>query len=288
LREFPYIEKILTDPTNREIFLKDFLAGRLIFCDPGKRSPLYFMASNNVIHMNKKILTTKKRNTLEKGGTGTNNYGISVWRNNGSGKNHKIMNYTNNTRGKFLKRKKYAQLTDSWKKSTSTDKFKAAVEGNDDLWNKKSLKAIEQEMSDRNSKSCIHDNFISYIVKKLEYNKKIKQQYDTIYLQKLKWFSYLNKNRHENDLLNHIQNEFGKNIKIIIGDWNGSGKVKFMSTPNISLKRKLAERFDVYFIDEYLTSKIHYRHHVRCGNLTVKIPEKNIEQQPLITNQINS
>ena len=279
LSEFPYIEKILADPKNRELFLKDFANGRLIFCDPGKRSPLYFMASNGVIHKKKKILRAKITNEhevykrkMKKGGTGTNNFGISFF------ENHKIMNYTNNTRIKFLKRKKYAQLIESWKRKTSTNKFKSVDNINDDLWKQKSLKNIEQELSEYNAKSCIHDKFIDYIIKKLEYNKKAKEQYDTSYLQKLKWFNYLNKNKHENDLLNHIQNEFGKKIKIIIGDWSGKGRVKFMSTPNISLKRKLAERFEVYLIDEYLTSKIHYKHQVRCDNLTVKI-EKISENQ---------
>ena len=272
LSEFPYIEKLLTDPQNRKLFLKDFLAGKLIFCDPGKKSPLYLMASNNIIHKKTQILTAKITNKqkilerkLKRGGTGTNNFGISYW------EHHKIMNYTNKTRIKFLKRKKYAQLVETWKKDTLSGKFNSVDSVTDKLWKQKSLKDIETELSVYNAKSCKHDSFINYIVKKLEYNKKAIHQYDTTYLQKLNWFTYLNKSKHENDLLNHIENEFGKNIKIIIGDWSGKGNVKFMSTPNISLKRKLAERFEVYFIDEYLTSKIHYKHHVRCDNLTIKI-----------------
>jgi len=268
LSEFPYIEKLLADPEKRKLFLKDFLAGNLILCDPGKKSPLYLMASNNMIHRTSKKLTaliTNKDKIFErkqkKGGTGTNNFGISYW------EHHKIMNYTNKTRIKFLKRKKYAQLVETWKHDKSTPKFNSV----DELLKQKSLKDIEKELSVHNAKSCKHDSFINYIIKKLEYNTKTIQQYDTTYLQKLNWFTYLNKNKHENDLLNHIQNEFGKRIKIIIGDWSGKGTVKFMSTPNISLKRKLAERFEVYLIDEYLTSKIHYKHQVRCNNLTIKV-----------------
>src|SRR5439155_2505231 len=48
LSEFPYIEKILSNKERRESFLKDFLEGKIILCDQGKRSPLYLMASNNI------------------------------------------------------------------------------------------------------------------------------------------------------------------------------------------------------------------------------------------------
>lgn len=280
LSEFPYIEKILANKDRSESFRKDFMNGKIILCDPGKRSPLYLMASNNVIYENKKSIKM-------------NNFGVTVW------KNHKIMNYTNNTRQKFLKKKEYGKLIENWKSNISNDQFmsnanikitsldtakeiisdqtKAFIEKEIE-WDKKSIKELEQELSDYNAKSCKYDDFMSYVIKNIEYNKKVSEQYNTTYLQKLKWFTYLNKNKHENDLLNEIQNEFGSDITIIIGDWSGKGRVKFMSTPNISLKRKLAERFKVYFIDEYLTSKIHYSHHVKCNNLSVKLTETETEK----------
>ena len=56
--------------------------------------------------------------------------------------------------------------------------------------------------------------------------------------------------------------EFGRDIKFVIGDWSNKGKLKYISTPNLSLKRKLAKHFKVYLIDEYLTSQIHHLHDV--------------------------
>ena len=61
----------------------------------------------------------------------------------------------------------------------------------------------------------------------------------------------------------------GKDVIIIVGDWSGKGRIRYRSTPNIALKRKLAERFEVYLLDEYLTSKIHYKYHVKCDNISV-------------------
>ena len=259
--EFPYIERLFKNMTEEEkkSFIQDFADGKILPIDPGKRSPLYMMASNKVVRQ-KKIEGKKFK---------ANNFGISVWN------DHKIMNYTSKTRSKCLKRKHYRQLIEGWKNDTTGVKFKGQVNEKNE-WSGKSLKQLEEELSKYNSKSCKHSDFLNYVKSKLEYNKKVSIQYDTDYLHKLNWFNYLNKNGHENDLLNHIENEFGKDVIIIIGDWSGKGRFRFESTPHIALKRKLAERFKVYLIDEYLTSKIHYKHHIECKNLKVKIEKKEL------------
>jgi hypothetical protein len=281
--EFPYIDKLLINKNNRDIFKKDMEDGNIVVCDPGKRSLLYLMACNNNIH--NKITDNKN-----------NNFGPTEWN------DHKIMNYTNNTRINFIKTKYYAKLIEKWKKDTSSDKFKFVSSMNQIIYkriknkrkyknerlflkkeidlNSKSLKEIETELSKFNSKSCSYDEFNKYIVKKQEYMQKTECQYDTTYLQKLRWFTYINKRRHENKLLDNIENEFGKNIKIIIGDWSSNTQLKnSMPTPNISIKRKLKERFKVYLIDEYLTSKMHYKHKVRCDNIEI-----NVKPKPTVEN----
>ena len=236
--EFPYIEKLLSNEQRRAEFKKSYDDGKIVVCDPGKRSPLYLMACNKNIHIPKKKLTK-------------NNFGISV-------KNdRKFMNYTIGTRLNYLKRGKYGQLTESWKCKNPTN-------------SPKTLKDLEKELSLLNSKSCNHSNFILYIKKKQEYDKKVSSEYNTVYLRRLRWYGYLNKMKHENELLSQIANEFGEDIKIVIGDWSTSGCIRFTPVPNIGLKRKLAQRFDVYFIDEYKTSIIHNKYHVECGHLKVK------------------
>ena len=239
LSKFPYIEKLLEDENQRRKFQEDFDNGKLILCDPGKRSPLYLMASNSIIHEKKKSINSS-------------NFGISYW--NG----HKILNYTNSSRLKFTKRKKYGKLIEKWKNE---------LHGISNI----SVKDLEKELCIYNSKSCYHMEFLWYVKGALELESKVRKEYDTIYLRKLNWYGYLNKEKHENELLNCIANEFGNDIKIIIGDWSGKGSIKYISTPNLSLKRKLSERFKVYLIDEYLTSKIHYKHHIKCDNLSIKI-----------------
>ena len=70
-----------------------------------------------------------------------------------------------------------------------------------------------------------------------------------------KWYAFINKKRTEDNMLNKIEKTYTKDSIIIIGDWSIGKQMKnFISTPNLSLKRKLQERFKVYDdIDEYRT-----------------------------------
>ena len=75
------------------------------------------------------------------------------------------------------------------------------------------------------------------------------------------------------NLVNDIKEKFGKDVTLIIGDWSDkkgtSTPIKFMSVPNLGLKRKLAEHFTVYNIDEFRTSKLNYKTKEVSGNLSL-------------------
>ena len=69
-------------------------------------------------------------------------------------------------------------------------------------------------------------------------------------------------------MINTIENKYGKDSTIIIGDWSiGKQMRNFISTPNLSLKRKLTERFRVLNIDEYRSSCLNYKTEEKCDNL---------------------
>jgi hypothetical protein len=275
-KEFPYIEEIIKDETERKKLQIEWEKGNVIFCDPGKRSPLFLMASNNVYK-------TSQKDKLPYFGISKNNSERKrqkeIW-------NHKFMDYTVQTRIKLMKRLKYGRLIDNWKKEISRNPIpiekliksdKVSEQDYEKLVSdeiirliklkEKSLKDVETELSMKNSKTCRHSEFLEYVKLKLECHKKVKYQYDTEYLEKLRWHSYLNKQKHECNLMNKISNEFGKDVTIIMGDWSNFGRLKFISTPNLSLKRKLKERFNVYLIDEYNTSALHYKNHEKCDNI---------------------
>jgi hypothetical protein len=95
------------------------------------------------------------------------------------------------------------------------------------------------------------------------------------YIRKLKWFTYVNTKRNWNDTIGRIRTKYGKNPTIVLGDWSSKGRVNYMSTPNMGLRRKLEEHFKVYLIDEHNTSKINCKTHQKNENLVLPIEVTN-------------
>ena len=135
----------------------------------------------------------------------------------------------------------------------------------------------EKELSKLKSKSCNTTQFDLFIEKKLEGNTTF---YINPVFRRYKWYAYINKLRATSKMLNLIEDTYNrdrdKKLKIIIGDWSiGKQMRHFISTPNISIKRKLKERFHhVYNIDEFKTSCIHHKMKSRCDNLYLNIEDK--------------
>lgn len=168
--------------------------------------------------------------------------------------NDNYFNYTNRTRISETKRLKYKKLVENFKK-------------------KENITTIESELSNYNSKSCDYIKFKDYVKKKNEINKKLFEQYEKRIFRKLKWYSFMNNERSDSNLLNKIEKLYGKDIIIIIGDWSLKKQMKnFISTPNIRLKRVLATRFTVYTVDEFRTSCLHFKMENKVNNLY--LPDK--------------
>ena len=175
--------------------------------------------------------------------------------------NGKFFSYTNKQYLKSTKRLKYQALLKNYK-----DKI--------------GITEIEQELNKYNSKSCSIEKFQEYITAKLEANKKLVPLYKNLKFRKYKWYSFINKKRTEDNIVNTIAKQYSKEHKIIIGDWSiGKQMRNFISTPNLSLKRKLKERFKVYNIDEFRTSCLSYKTKDLCKNLY--LPDKKGEDRKI-------
>ena len=139
-----------------------------------------------------------------------------------------------------------------------------------------------KELNKYNSKTCNIEKFKDYIYAKLKANEKIIPLYQDFKFRQYKWYSYINKKRTEDNMVNKIIKKFSKNHIIIIGDWSiGKQMRNFISTPNLSLKRKLKETFKVYNIDEFRTSCLSYKTEELCENLYLKFKKdpKNKERK---------
>ena len=130
---------------------------------------------------------------------------------------------------------------------------------------------IEEELNTQNSKSCNIEKFKEYVDAKLKTNEELIPLYKDEKFRKYKWYAYINKKRTEDNMVNKIAKKFSKEHIIIIGDWSiGKQMRNFISTPNLTLKRKLQEQFNVYEIDEFRTSCLSYKTEEVCENLYLK------------------
>ena len=157
----------------------------------------------------------------------------------------KRFNYRKKRRINETKRNKYQRLRQS--------KFNWLIEDNKELNNK---------LKKYSCKTTYINKFKSFIKTKFSLIDKLgKNKIDIYgnYINKLKWYSYINTRRHEDKLLNEIEETYGKDTTIIIGDWSQKDGIKGISAPAIGLKRLLKKRFEVYLLDEFGTSKKSYK-----------------------------
>jgi len=129
------------------------------------------------------------------------------------------------------------------------------------------IEKIESELTMYNSKTCDLNEFMLYISKKTEINKKIFNIYEDEFYRKLRWYNYLNTKRSEDKLMETLKKTYGKGAIFVIGDWGDTGRLKYMSTPGIGLRRKIGKKFKVYLMDEYRTSCLNYKTEERSENM---------------------
>ena len=147
------------------------------------------------------------------------------------GDNRKILNYTTKKRLKETKHLKYNSLIDNKKKLT------------------KIIKNIEKDLALLSKNTTYLGKAEKFVKIKLKLKHAIgKEKNYNDYLRKLNWYSYINKRRHEDKLLNNIKEMYRENATIIIGDWGNKGRLSFISTPNIGLKRLLKRNHNVFTI----------------------------------------
>lgn len=159
--------------------------------------------------------------------------------------------YSNKQRVKETKRLKYQRLIKNLKDTLG-------------------ICEIENTLSNYNSKTCDLQKFKKYIEEKNKVNNKLFKLYENEKFRQYKWYAYINKKRTEDNMNNLIKKKFGKNLNIIYGNWSVTKQMRnYISTPNLGVKRKLKETFNVFNIDEYRTSCLHYKTEEKGNNLYI-------------------
>lgn len=163
----------------------------------------------------------------------------------------KFSSYTNRQRMKETKRLKYQHLLSNLRSHLG-------------------ITEIENNLSKCNSKTCDYEHFMNFIGDKLKINELVMKKYQETKFRQYKWYAYINKKRAEDTMLNQIERDYGKDSIIIMGDWSVGKQMRhFISTPNLGLKRKLKERFNVYHLDEFRTSILHWKTEQKCDHLYI-------------------
>jgi hypothetical protein len=169
--------------------------------------------------------------------------------------------YTNRQYLKETKRLKYQALLKNYKDRIEITK-------------------IEEGLNKYNSKTCNIEKFQEYITAKIKANETLVPLYQEVKFRQYKWYAYINKKRTEDNMVNKIANKYSKHHIIIIGDWSiGKQMRNFISTPNLTLKRKLQETFKVYNIDEFRTSCLSHKTEQVCENLYLKFKKDPKQKQ---------
>ena len=115
-------------------------------------------------------------------------------------------------------------------------------------------------------------------------NNELMEKYSAKIFRQYKWYGFINRKKAETNLINSIKETFKNDKKqlpiLIYGDWSIGRQMKnYISTPNIGLKRKLAEYFKIYSIDEFRTSLLNYK--TEDVNENLYLPDKTGEMRKM-------
>ena len=133
----------------------------------------------------------------------------------------------------------------------------------------------EEKLSDLNGITVDSIKFQKYIKEKTKINKKLLPLYADLKFRRYRWYGYLERRRAEDKMIHRVKKAFGKDVIVFYGDWSARHQSKFFApTPNKRIKRKFVDSFkDVYNLDEYNTSKLHWKTEEEGDNL--ELPDKN-------------
>ena len=300
--KFEYIEDAIKNDIIHKELKKAFDEGLIKPIDPGLRAPMTILGKGE----KRKNKTGKQRKDLimYSYSSGARINGLKRLQYGKLIKNKKNKTHINGTTLKKLEENlsKYNSKTVNYNKFVQFAKCKIALRKsismnsnlqllNDLKVNQKGDKFMELvDIKCKNSPlntNNISDNEHKIILDHIKNNINKKEIRSAInynkYTQKLRWFSYINKQRHECNILNDIEDVYGKNSIFVVGDWSAKSKIRRISMPNMGMKKLLEKRFKVYLIDEYNTSSLSWQTKEKTENAKIKITiKKGGEEETLI------
>ena len=151
--------------------------------------------------------------------------------------------YTQDSRRKECKIKKYAKIILEFKKEKVDSK---------------TIIEYETELSKLNRKTLTIKDFKEYIKKKSEINNKLYKFYEKYIFRKLKLNGYMNRKKNEQKLMNNFKKIFGKPEEtiVIFGDFEQKQHMKYKeATKGVGMRNLFRQNnYKTYLVDEFRTS----------------------------------
>jgi transposase len=155
------------------------------------------------------------------------------------------MRYSVNQRRVETRTGKYRKIIDRDQKTTLIE-------------NDKTVKQLEAELSQYNSKTCDYNRFVAYLKAKNQLNQQLFSYYQKPLFRKLKLNTYINTQRSEDQLINRFKAKYGapSDVLIAFGDHEQKKQMKFHYPTKDKGMRTLFRRhgYVVYLINEHRTS----------------------------------
>jgi len=162
---------------------------------------------------------------------------------NNDNKDANEFRYTQDSRRKECKIKKYAKIILEFKKEK--------IDG-------KTIIEYETELSKLNRKTLTIKDFKEYIKKKSDINNKLYKFYEKYIFRKLKLNGYINRKKNEQKLINNFKKIFGKpeDVIICLGDFEQKQHMKYKEPIKGKGMRTLFRQnnYKTYLVDEFRTS----------------------------------
>ncbi len=276
--KYEYIEDAVKNPILKEKYTETFNSKKICVVDPGMRAPMTILG-------NGKLNKYKKNQTGKKMEDGKILFSYSTGARLNATKRLEYARLTENKKKKTiingksiieherelsLMKSKTTKLNEFYKYCAKKFELRKYVYGDDKLVEK--TKNLEEEIvKEANKYSTINDTkFIKLINNKSQIVDQENMKEYNNYLKKIKWFGYINKQRHESKLLDEIEEIYGKDSKFIFGDWSEKNNIKRISTPRMGTKKLLGRRFEILLINEFNTSKLYWKTEESTKNLRIE------------------
>ena len=128
------------------------------------------------------------------------------------------------------------------------------------MYNNKTITELQTELSKFNHKTLNVDKFKEYLTMKNSINESLLEHYRRERFRKLRFYTYINKQKSESNMINNFKKKFGEPDKVIIGfgDWSNNNyhmKYHEPTKKGIGFRRLFRKAgYKVYLVHEYNTS----------------------------------